>query len=169
MATVRKLKVIATNTVIIYCRVSTDKQEKSGLGLEAQLDLCRKVAEQLGLEIIGEFQEMISGKCDRVFFRQRSDSGKTFYPMLTLYQHFVLMDMTETKEICTVYLGTSSKDNDYTLYEDGNVKRYYDENMWKHSLTEWLKAESLGNNIKEALFNKCPEEMKEKAKSLLYP
>jgi DNA invertase Pin-like site-specific DNA recombinase len=62
MATARKSKVIATNSVIIYCRVSTDKQEKSGLGLEAQLDLCRQVAQQLGLEIIGEFQEMISGK-----------------------------------------------------------------------------------------------------------
>jgi predicted site-specific integrase-resolvase len=59
MATARKLKAIATNTVVIYCRVSTDQQEKSGLGLEAQLDLCRQVAQQLNLEIIGEFSETI--------------------------------------------------------------------------------------------------------------
>jgi DNA invertase Pin-like site-specific DNA recombinase len=64
MATARKSKVIATNTIVIYCRVSTDQQEKSGLGLEAQLDLCRQVAQQLGLEIIGEFEETISGKAD---------------------------------------------------------------------------------------------------------
>ncbi|MBN3951584.1 MAG: recombinase family protein [Nostoc sp. NMS7] len=64
MATVKKSKNIDTNTVVIYCRVSTDQQEKSGLGMEAQLDLCRKVAQQLELEIIGEFQETISGKVD---------------------------------------------------------------------------------------------------------
>jgi DNA invertase Pin-like site-specific DNA recombinase len=62
MATAKKSKVIATNTVIIYCRISTDKQERSGLGLEAQLNFCRQVAEQLNIEIIGEFQETISGK-----------------------------------------------------------------------------------------------------------
>lgn len=64
MAGDKKSKVIATNTVVIYCRVSTGKQERSGLGLEAQLNLCRQVAEQLGMEIIGEFQESISGKID---------------------------------------------------------------------------------------------------------
>ncbi|QLE53755.1 hypothetical protein FD724_38580 (plasmid) [Nostoc sp. C057] len=79
------------------------------------------------------------------------------------------MDMIQAKEICSVCLGTFIQDDDYTLYEDGNVMHYYDENMWKHSLSEWLKAEHLGSNIKEALFNECPEEMKGKAKSLLYP
>ena len=64
MAIVKKSKVIATNSVVIYCRVSSGKQERSGLGMEAQLNLCRQVAQQLGLEIIGEFQEMISGKID---------------------------------------------------------------------------------------------------------
>ncbi|WP_375471083.1 recombinase family protein [uncultured Nostoc sp.] len=64
MATARKSKVIDTNTVVIYCRVSTGKQERSGLGLEAQLDYCRQVAKQLNLEILGEFQETISGKID---------------------------------------------------------------------------------------------------------
>lgn len=64
MATARKSKIIDTNTVVIYCRVSTDQQEKSGLGLEAQLDLCRQVAQQLNLEIVGEFLETIGGKCD---------------------------------------------------------------------------------------------------------
>lgn len=76
--------------------------------------------------------------------------------------------MAEPNEICTVYLGTSSKDNDYTLFEDGRVKRFYDENMWKYNLTEWLNAGTLSDYIKEALLEKCPEEMKEKAKKLLY-
>jgi len=78
------------------------------------------------------------------------------------------MDMTQAKEICSVSLGKSLLDDDYTLYEDGSVMHYYDENMWKHSLAEWLKAEQLDSNIKEALFNECPKEMKDKAKSLLY-
>lgn len=64
MATAKKLKAIDTNTVVIYCRVSTDQQERSGLGLEAQLDSCRQVAKQLNLEIIGEFEETVSGKID---------------------------------------------------------------------------------------------------------
>ena len=64
VAAPKKSKVIDTNTAVIYCRVSSGKQERSGLGMEAQLTLCREVAQQLGVEIIGEFLETISGKCD---------------------------------------------------------------------------------------------------------
>ncbi|GBE91516.1 hypothetical protein [Nostoc cycadae] len=77
--------------------------------------------------------------------------------------------MTESKEICTVYLGTCDKDNDYTLYENGRVKRFFDENMWKCNLTGWLEARSLKDDVKKALLNECPEELKEKAKKLLFP
>ncbi|MEA5583745.1 recombinase family protein [Nodularia harveyana UHCC-0300] len=50
--------------VVIYTRVSTDEQGKSGLGLDAQLDACRKLANFEGLEIIGEYQDVCSGKSD---------------------------------------------------------------------------------------------------------
>ncbi|MBD2450178.1 hypothetical protein H6G76_24060 [Nostoc sp. FACHB-152] len=77
--------------------------------------------------------------------------------------------MTEPEEICTAYLGTSTKDNDYTLYADGRVKRFYDENDWKYNLTEWLRAENLSSQVKESLLDRCSEENKDKARKLLYP
>lgn len=53
-----------TKAVVIYIRVSTDEQGKSGLGLEAQLVACQKLAEYEGLEVVGIFQDVISGKSD---------------------------------------------------------------------------------------------------------
>ena len=48
--------------VVIYLRVSTDEQAKSGLGLEAQLEACRRWAELAGVEVVGQFSdEGISG------------------------------------------------------------------------------------------------------------
>ena len=52
------------NTIVIYTRVSTDEQGKSGLGLNAQLKLCRQYAKNYGKEIIAEFREVVSGKTD---------------------------------------------------------------------------------------------------------
>ncbi len=52
------------NAIAIYLRVSTEEQGKSGLGLDAQLDLCRRVASELNLEIVGVFEDVISGKTD---------------------------------------------------------------------------------------------------------
>jgi DNA invertase Pin-like site-specific DNA recombinase len=50
------------NAVTIYLRVSTDEQGKSGLGLDAQQDLCQRVASELGLEVVGVFTDIVSGK-----------------------------------------------------------------------------------------------------------
>ncbi|MBD2213392.1 recombinase family protein [Nostoc linckia FACHB-104] len=60
----RKQTVSNPNAVVIYLRVSTDEQGKSGLGLDAQLETCQKLAEQRGLEITGVYSEVISGKID---------------------------------------------------------------------------------------------------------
>ena len=35
----------------IYCRVSTDNQEKEGTSLDSQLEACLKKAEELGYEV----------------------------------------------------------------------------------------------------------------------
>lgn len=52
-----------TNAVAIYLRVSTEEQGKSGLGIEAQLELCKSVCEQYGYKIIGIYSELgVSGK-----------------------------------------------------------------------------------------------------------
>lgn len=77
--------------------------------------------------------------------------------------------MTESKKICTVYLGSSMLDDDYTLYEDGRVKHYYDHNMYSLNHEDWLEAKTLSDQIKQKLLDKCPEKSKEKARELLYP
>jgi hypothetical protein len=78
------------------------------------------------------------------------------------------MIMAESKEICSVDLGSTYRDNEYTLYEDGRVKRYYDRNQWSLNNVDWLEAQNLSDDIKQKLLDKCPEESKEKARELLY-
>ncbi|BCL34591.1 recombinase family protein [Nostoc sp. MS1] len=63
MKTTKKVKA-NPNAVVIYLRVSTDEQGKSGLGLDAQLDACKRLCEQRQLTIVGVFSEIISGKVD---------------------------------------------------------------------------------------------------------
>jgi DNA invertase Pin-like site-specific DNA recombinase len=48
--------------IIAYIRVSTDKQGKSGLGLEAQRDAIARFAASEALEAAGEFIEIETGK-----------------------------------------------------------------------------------------------------------
>jgi DNA invertase Pin-like site-specific DNA recombinase len=50
--------------VVIYRRVSTDEQGTSGLGLEAQDSQCQTVVRSLGLTIVGNVSEVVSGKID---------------------------------------------------------------------------------------------------------
>lgn len=48
--------------MIAYIRVSTSKQGRSGLGIDAQRDALRRFAEAEGLEIAAEFIEVETGK-----------------------------------------------------------------------------------------------------------
>ena len=41
--------------VVVYCRVSTTEQGKSGLGLEAQIATCQRLIESEGLFSFGTF------------------------------------------------------------------------------------------------------------------
>lgn len=78
--------------------------------------------------------------------------------------------MTQSKEICTVHLGSSTRINDYTLHEDGRVNHYYDRsNAYSRDEESWHEAGTLGDEIKQKLLDKCPEELIEKVKGLLYP
>jgi DNA invertase Pin-like site-specific DNA recombinase len=47
---------------VAYYRVSTDRQRRSGLGIEAQRTAVRRFAEAEGMDLIGEFVEAESGK-----------------------------------------------------------------------------------------------------------
>lgn len=55
---------MTTNTidVVSYCRVSSQGQGESGLGLEAQREYITRAALQNGWNIIGEFVDVVSGK-----------------------------------------------------------------------------------------------------------
>jgi DNA invertase Pin-like site-specific DNA recombinase len=46
---------------VAYLRVSTGKQEASGLGLEAQLEYIQRAAEQNGWNIVATYSEAVSG------------------------------------------------------------------------------------------------------------
>ncbi len=47
---------------VAYLRVSTERQGRSGLGLEAQRDVIARFAEREGLDLAGEFVEVETGK-----------------------------------------------------------------------------------------------------------
>jgi DNA invertase Pin-like site-specific DNA recombinase len=51
-----------TTDVVSYCRVSSQGQGESGLGLEAQREYITRAAQQNGWIIIGEFVDVVSGK-----------------------------------------------------------------------------------------------------------
>ena len=51
--------------VVSYLRVSTDKQGKSGLGIEAQREAIARFVAAEGMEVVGEYVEVETGKgCD---------------------------------------------------------------------------------------------------------
>lgn len=46
---------------VVYCRVSTGRQEISGLGIEAQREAVERYARQVGGEVVAEFVETVGG------------------------------------------------------------------------------------------------------------
>jgi len=50
-----------TIRAVIYLRVSTDEQQESGLGLEAQLAACKAIADRNGWEIVMILEDAMSG------------------------------------------------------------------------------------------------------------
>jgi DNA invertase Pin-like site-specific DNA recombinase len=54
--------IMASAAVISYVRVSTSKQGRSGLGIEAQRQSLRQFAKAEGLELVREFVEVETGK-----------------------------------------------------------------------------------------------------------
>ncbi len=48
-------------TVAIYCRVSTEDQEREGTSLKTQLEACLAYCKQKGYDIAHQFSETYSG------------------------------------------------------------------------------------------------------------
>lgn len=62
-----------------------------------------------------------------------------------------------------------SLDDDYTLYEDGEVLHEYDRHIYPggQNLTEYLKANELSFEVKERLLKASSDEHRETVKNLL--
>src|SRR5437016_2785415 len=61
MATSEKSTVPTRKRAVIYCRVSTDKQEQDGKSLDYQEDKCRRYAELHDMDIVAVLKEAKSG------------------------------------------------------------------------------------------------------------
>ena len=57
--------------IVVYIRVSTEKQKRSGLGLEAQQEALARFAAAEGFTIVKEFQETESAKVSANTLEQR--------------------------------------------------------------------------------------------------
>src|SRR5512139_2920234 len=69
-----------TKRAVLYCRVSTDEQARSGTSLDKQEEACRKYATSHGFEIVGQpFKDDYTGT---VPIEQRPE-GRKAYTMLT--------------------------------------------------------------------------------------
>ena len=71
-----------TRPLIAYVRVSTSKQGRSGLGLEAQQEALSRFAEAEGFELVRTFVEIETGRPARVLAEIRRP-GRLFPLMCT--------------------------------------------------------------------------------------
>jgi len=55
---------MTTTPFVVYCRVSTEEQGKSGLGLDAQLFACIQHVQRQGGTVLATFQDVASGGDD---------------------------------------------------------------------------------------------------------
>ena len=73
----------STETVFIYCRVSTDKQDT-----ERQLRELRQFAESNNLEVVREYQETLSGTNSLIGRRMLLDEVKQYKPKYFLFHDY---------------------------------------------------------------------------------
>jgi hypothetical protein len=69
-------------------------------------------------------------------------------------------------EICTIYLGDGALDNDYTVYQSGKIKHFYDRHSFSLNNEEWLKVSDIDDYTKKRILQKCPTEFKEEVEKL---
>ncbi|KQT25889.1 hypothetical protein ASG22_04105 [Chryseobacterium sp. Leaf405] len=76
----------------------------------------------------------------------------------------------EDKIICSINsMKKGMLDNDYTFYESGKIKHFYDKSQWNLNHEEWLTESEITESEKERLIIGCPEEFKDRIKKILYP
>jgi site-specific DNA recombinase len=77
---------------LIYCRVSTPKQSQEGESLETQNPVCRNIADSLGADVLGSWDDACTGrKDDRAGFKEMMEFIKN-YPGKIDYLIFRVID-----------------------------------------------------------------------------
>lgn len=64
--------------------------------------------------------------------------------------------MENEDEICTISIGDGLLDDDYTFYEDGRIKRFYDKNNWSYNITEFITPRNISGTRRDKIIGKCP-------------
>jgi hypothetical protein len=72
-------------------------------------------------------------------------------------------------EITTIDISGFALDNEYTFYDDGRIKHFYDRNPHRLNITEWIEAKDISDDKKAKLLEKCEPEFKDRIQSILFP
>ncbi|WPV67788.1 hypothetical protein [Chitinophaga sp. LS1] len=75
--------------------------------------------------------------------------------------------MTDDNEICMINLSNGLLDNDYTFYESGKIKHFYDKHSFSLNNEEWMTGKDVRDSDKVKILEKCPEQYKKVIKKIL--
>jgi len=71
--------------------------------------------------------------------------------------------------ICKIFIGNGVLDDDYTFFDDGTIKREYDQNTFKLNLEDFLDHNQISEHKKKKIIEKCPINLTEQITKILYP
>lgn len=78
--------------------------------------------------------------------------------------------MKEDKEIHRSFkMKKGMFDDDYYFYESGKIVHFYDKSQKQANIEVEVTADEIPDNRKIEILEKCPEELKERIKEMLYP
>lgn len=72
--------------------------------------------------------------------------------------------------LCSLPMKKGILDNDYAFYEDGTIIHEYDKSMYRSkdmNIETEVSADSIQDDIKLKIMERCPEELKEKISNIL--
>ncbi|MFL0082734.1 hypothetical protein [Tenacibaculum maritimum] len=76
---------------------------------------------------------------------------------------------SQNEVVCTVDISEGMLDNEFTFYQDGRIKRYYDKNNFNYNITNWVSFNQIRESHKIKILEKLEGDLKERIKNVLYP
>lgn len=71
--------------------------------------------------------------------------------------------------ICKVDIREGMFDNDFTFYNDGRIKHYYDKNYFNYDNTAWVSHDQIRESEKKKILDKLDGSLKDRIERILYP